>query len=164
MPRRISFLLLAVVVVLGIIALSAGYKKLLVKTDWEKRSMSFVGQANSLGAELEPGHVGHITVATCQADELVLLTPYCTQGELERQFSDRPKEFQDQLSDFSHGLRTPALVWIQNGRILSINRLEFTIPTNLSVKCWDVRGGRIIRIRKEEESPNGFLSIYFLEN
>jgi hypothetical protein len=123
----------------------------------------FCEQANSLGATLEPGGTGSLHVgASDLADELVFLPVGCSRTELSHRFAKRPSAFVDKLLALSRDDRvSPALVWLKNGAIVSINRARFRVGMNETLNAWRVEHGCEITVTKEAQSPNGFLSISF---
>ena len=136
-----------------------------VENIWQKRSSSFVKQVNELGATMKPGEVGTIYLADCDADVLVMLPAYCTNAELRDRLSDVPAVCVDMIERLPRDDHTcPALVWLRNGHIVSVNRTIFSVGFNLIPHSWKLDNNNEIRVKKEVRSPNGFLSLYFLED
>jgi hypothetical protein len=132
--------------------------------EWQKRSDVFAEQLNSLGTELEPGGVGVIEVPASAADELILLGYGCTRNDLWARFPDRRASFIEDLLRISRDKHTcPALLWLRNGRVISRNGVTIKVGANISVQSWTLQGRRQIKVAKELESPNGFLSVSLLE-
>lgn len=131
---------------------------------WEKHTADFVDQANTLGATLPPGGVGFIKLSPCEVDELLLVPAYCTIEQLRKCLLGLPAQLIDYLFDISNDDRiAPALVWIHEDKVISINRAKFTTGVNFKLKSWKVNACRDIKVIKEKSSPNGFLSISFAE-
>ena len=110
-----------------------------------------------------PGQFGQFTVPASSATELVLLPAYYTLDDLTPHFRDCHKEWLEMLLATSQNKKLPVLLWIRSGTILFAYDLRFEVAANLVVKRWDIRNGRQIRLSKEEQSSNGFLSVFFLD-
>lgn len=133
--------------------------------EWRELSSDFCELVNTLGTTLEPGGSGVIHVPESDvADELVLLPVGCTRMDLSRRFPDRPTEFIDNLLTLSRDDRIcPALIWLRNGSVISVNPAKFTVGVNLTLQSWKTRGRRGITVTKELQSTNGFLSVSLSE-
>jgi hypothetical protein len=155
----------AIAALLGSLAIAAAILSVSWTNDvWRKRSLSFAQQVNSLGNTLRPGGIGSLKVSASDADELILLPAYCSRIDLNRRFPDRPAAFIDRLMRVSGDDKNDHLIWLRRNRVISINPVKFTVGLNLEVQSWKVRAGREIRVKKELQSRNGFLSVYFLED
>ena len=128
-------------------------------------SDDFAGQVNSLGKNLEPGETGEIHVHAPDADELIVL-PYGIPGPaIARRLPNRSTElidYLDHLSDFD--TRTPALIWMRDGEILSANYFHTVVGFHIDLKSWKFQDSLDIEVAKEKTSPNSFLSLYFVED
>jgi|GEM_PF-5847172 len=160
-PFIISSIL--IIITSGSISIGTVYCKHLERSNYyQKQTLAFGAQVNFLGETLEPGGVGAIHVADNDADELVLLPAYCSYTELQNSFLTKRSSLIDKLFSISRDDRAcPALVWLRNERILSINPVNFKVGIHLTPRIWRLQGSREILLRKESKSPNGFLSIRF---
>jgi len=154
----------AVIACLCLVAIGGWvFRQWFIDEGWQTLSADFVEQVNSLGATLEPGGIGTINVSSSDADELVLLPAYYHRDALARHFPDKPPKFIDEVV-----IRSPheqdALIWLRGGKVISINPAKFTVGMNLTVQSWKLNGSREIKVVKETQSPNSFLSLYFLED
>jgi len=129
--------------------------------EWQTLSAELVAQVNTLGTTLVRGGVGTIRVSKSGADELVLRPAYCNRDTLTAHFPDRPSAFINEFPAPSGGDR---LVWMRGGRTLSINPAKFTVGMNVTLVSWALNGVREIKVVKESQSPNGFLSLNLLED
>jgi hypothetical protein len=133
--------------------------------EWRQRSSAFVEQVNSLGTTLEAGGVGFVHIDECIADQITLMPPYLRKRDIIERFPSRSPAFHDELFSISCDDRiSPAIVWLRNGRILSVNPARFTVGVNFALQSWNLKGRSEIRVTKELESPNTFLSVSFLEH
>lgn len=169
--RRIGYFLrdrrvAVTTVILCSLAIGAAFFRVyLMNDEWRERSSAFVEQVNSLGKTMKPGEVGVIRISGSYADKIVLMPYGCDRIDIERCFLDRPAAFINDLLKKSRDDRTfPALIWLRNGDIISINPAKFTVGVNVILQSWKVRGDREIRVTKELQSPNGFLSVSLLED
>ncbi len=135
----------------------------LTEIDWEGMSSDFTQQVNSIGTTLEPGQIGSIRIAASPATELILLPAYCTIDDLTPIFRDCPNGMLERLAAIQHSKKSPVLLWVESSKVLFTADLKLKIGVNLCAKRWDIRGGKQIQVRKEEQSSNGFLSVYFLD-
>jgi len=155
--RNLVTLLISLVIGVVLFRLNLMHKQ------WEELSVDVVKQANLLGAELPPGGVGVINISQCNADELILLPAYCEREELVACLPDHPVPLLNDLLKYSHDDHiAPALVWLAGRRIISVNRANFSIGVNITLKSWKLTGPREIKVIKETASLNGFLSIEFI--
>jgi hypothetical protein len=135
-----------------------------INKEWQKRADAFAGQLNALGRGLEPGGIGMIQLPASEADELIFLALACSREVLRDHFPDRSPAFIEDLYRMSWDEHFGAsLIWLQNGRVVSRNPVAINVAINLTVQSWTLRGRRQITVAKELESPNGFLSLYLLE-
>ena len=135
-----------------------------INMEWQKRTDAFVEQLNSLGRGLEPGGIGVIHLPVSDADELIFLGLYCSREMLRDHFPDRSPSFIEVLYGMSWDDHFGAsLIWLRNGHVISRNRTAIKVGLDFTVESWTLQGRREIRVAKEKESPNGFLSVYFLE-
>jgi hypothetical protein len=87
-----------------------------------------------------------------------------SEDELRYRFSQLPEGLTESLLKISRDARKcPMLIWLQGGRIRSVHHAEFTVGINFTVQCWKLTTTREIKIKKELDSPNGFLSLVFAE-
>jgi hypothetical protein len=126
-----------------------------------KVSDEFVAQVNLLGPTLAPGAFGTIHVSECAADELILLPAFCDRSALANNFAGRSLQFIDTLYDISRIDQTK-LIWVRRGRMVSINPARFNVGVTATLRSWPLHGSREIRVTKESQSPNGFVSLVFL--
>ena len=136
-----------------------------VKNDWTAISDEFVKQTNTLGMNLNPGAIGTFDVVAPNADELILLPAYCSSSVLEAHFRTRSSEFAQQLLSAARDDRNcPALVWVRDGRIISVNPVQFSVGVDLTLLSWPIHRRRIITVAKELETPNSFFSLRFVDD
>lgn len=132
---------------------------------WHALSNDFAEQVNLLGQNLEPGETGEIHVHAPDADELIILPYGISRPVIADRLPNRSTEFieyLDNLSDFD--TRTPALIWMRDGEILSVNYLHTVVGFHIDLKSWELQEPLEIVVAKEKTSPNSFLSLYFVED
>jgi hypothetical protein len=134
-------------------------------TRWQERSAAFADQINSLGSTLGPGETGAVVVVAPDADGLVLLPCYAYEDAIEQRISGQSKQLLDDLVKLSRDERMcPALVWLHGGQIVSVNHVTFNVGTDMKPTLWRLDETCRIEVAKESQSPNGFLSLYFLDD
>jgi hypothetical protein len=165
--RRVGFLLGGVTLTLLVVLVIAIYVRHIGSTNrkWIALSVDFVEQANTLGAKLPPAGVGAIRLPQCEADELILLDAYCPRQVLD----ERLPELSASSRYYLHSIAqddgfAPVLVWLRCGHVLAINPARFLVGVNFSLNVWQLSGPREIKVIKEKNSSNGFLSIYFVDD
>ena len=123
-----------------------------------------VQQINALGESLEPGGTGVVNVPASDADELILLPPYCNEARLRRRFSDRPTSFVASLVNLTNNDKVCRLIWVRDGKIISVNSADFRVGMNLpGAQAWKLDESREIRVTNELQSANPFLSLNLVE-
>jgi hypothetical protein len=131
--------------------------------EWRNSSLAFIKQVNTLGMTLKPGGSGLIYIPPTKADCLILLPYASTREEIADGLRGQHLENIDDLLSLSRDNNTsPALIWLKNGRIVSINSAKFSVGVNLKMRYWKLDQYKNIQIKKERWSPNSFLSINFL--
>jgi hypothetical protein len=59
--------------------------------------------------------------------------------------------------------RCPALIWLRDGEVASVNRANFKVGLNAKLQSWRLQQSREIQVSKELQSPNSFLSLNLME-
>src|SRR5262249_48355950 len=130
--------LIAIVAVASLSAIGATlFRSKSIKDRCGKCSADVVQQINALGESLEPGGTGVVDVPASDADELILLPAYCNEEDLRRRFSDRPLSFVASLLSNTNNDRVCRLIWVRDGKIISVNSADFRVGMNLpGAQAW----------------------------
>jgi hypothetical protein len=163
MRHKIYFVAGLAVILAGLLAIKFLASRVPAEYDWKIASADFAAQLNSIGSALRPGEVGEIAISPSPATELIVLPAYCTFGDLAPHLRDCPKGVVERLLATSCNNRTPVLLWIRNCEVLFSYDLRPRIAVNLSIKRWHIQNGAQIKLGKEKQSTNGFLSTFFLD-